>query len=215
MAADVDIVNLALTKLGSQRITTLTDNVKAARSANAIYAITRDSELRAHQWNFATKRVILPALASKPVFGFQLAYELPVDCLKVIQAGDTYPGTPRVLGVVTETGGNDYQIEGTMIVTNRGTSWLPVVPPATPPALRLRYTARITDPNMFDSSFVEAFAMRLAMDLAEDLTQQIDKRKIAQEEYKAAIMTALRANAIELPPDTLPDNTWLLARLPG
>lgn len=208
MPSDVDIVNLALTKLGAQRILTLTDNNKAARSANAIYALERDNELRAHFWNFATVRTTLPTLVETPAFGpYDTMYQLPADpwCLQVIQVGMWAPGSERWLGVTTEA--SAYKIEGRNILTNASLSQSGPMP--------LRYTARITDPNMFDSAFVFAFACRLAMELAEDLTQQSGKRQLAQAEYKAAIVAAMRANAIELPPDPLPDNSWLLSRLPG
>lgn len=208
MASDVDICNLALTKLGAQRILTLTDNNKAARSFNAIYALERDNELRAHFWNFATVRTTLPALVQTPAFGpYDTLYQLPTDpwCLQVIQVGMWAPGSQRWLGVTTEA--SPYKIEGRNILTNASLSQFGPMP--------LRYTARITDPAMFDSAFVMAFACRLAMEMAEDLTQNSGKRQLAQGEYKSAISMAMRANAIELPPDPLPDNGWLLARLPG
>ena len=35
----------------------------------------------------------------------------------------------------------------------------------------------------------------------------------AMTEYKQALMEAVRANALEIPPDFLPDNAWMLARI--
>lgn len=211
MASDVDIVNLALVKLGARRITTLLDNVKEARSANAIYALERDNELRAHIWNFSVARVQLAASPTPPPFGYQLAYPLPNDYLRVIQAGSFYPGAPRTIGITTEDF-SGYKIEGGMVLTNLGASGLSSTAPG---PLNLRYIRKIIDPTQFDSSFVVAFAMRMAMELAEDLTGQAQKRTMAEQEYKAAIASAIMANALELPPDPQPDNTWLLARLPG
>src|ERR1700692_3849259 len=138
MPSDVDIVNVALTLLGQQRITTLNDNVKAARSALAIYEIERDNELRSHLWNFAVKRINLPALTTPPVFGYFAAYQLPDDCIRVIQAGRWAPGSQRWLGVVTSEAA-DWRIEGKTIVSNLVTGWgtsTPVGP------LPLRYVAR-------------------------------------------------------------------------
>ena len=59
MTTDVDIVNAGLIKLGEATITTLADDVKAARLANAIFADQRDVVLRAHPWNFAMARAEL------------------------------------------------------------------------------------------------------------------------------------------------------------
>lgn len=206
MPSDIDICNLALTKLGAMRILSFADNTKAARSLNAIYALERDNELSAHQWNFAIVRTTLPALANAPAFDYTLAYQLPDDCLRVIQVGDTAPGSTRT-DYLTEDGA-DYRIEGKTIVTGGVTA-------AGASPLPLRYIARITDPNMFDAGFIKAFACRLAMEMAEDLTQSSSKRQLAQGEYKEAILSAIRADSIELPPEPLPDNTWVLSRLPS
>ena len=199
MPSDIDICNLALTKLGQQRILSFTDNVKAARSLNAIYAMERDNEIRAHQWSFAMKRTLLPVLVDVPAFGYSHAYQLPDDYLKLIQAGRfspggmgdvISPGSARVLGLVVD--GSDYRIEGQTIVTNF------------PAPLGIRYMRKITDPNLFDACFVKALASRLAMEMCEDLVQVGSKRQLAQQEYKEAIVGAIRANAIEFPPYPIP-----------
>lgn len=88
MASDVQIVNKALVKIGASTITSLTENSKAARSANAIYELTRDAALRDHPWNFAHKRVILASDSEEPAFGWTYAYTMPADFLRVIQWGE-------------------------------------------------------------------------------------------------------------------------------
>ena len=40
--SDVAIANLALTKIGDLRITSLSDNTKPAREVNAVYSMLRD-----------------------------------------------------------------------------------------------------------------------------------------------------------------------------
>jgi hypothetical protein len=59
---------------------------------------------------------------------------------------------------------------------------------------------------------VRALASRLAYELAEDLTQSASKRDQAGADYKAALREAVSANAIEVAPEVLPDNSWLLSR---
>src|SRR6266704_7210343 len=92
MASEVDIVNLAMVQLGQSRITTMLDTSKAAKSANAIFALERDRELRSHIWNFAVKRVQLAASTVRPAFGFQSQYPLPADYLRAIAVGCFAPG---------------------------------------------------------------------------------------------------------------------------
>jgi hypothetical protein len=212
--ADVDIVNIALTMLGEQRVLSIFPpaNTKASKSANAIYAFERDNELRAHRWRFSITRVQLPSLTTPPPFGYSVAYQLPADLLAVIEAGPVQPGTWRMpLGMVTD--GADYAIEGSQILFSY--SYLPSNTPPNPTPLNLRYVKRVENANAFDSCFVVALACRLAVALAEDLTQDAAKKLAAQKDYQQALITAIRANAMEQPPDPLPDNSWLLSRLPG
>jgi hypothetical protein len=95
----------------------------------------------------------------------------------------------------------EYMIEGNLILTN-------IAAP-----LKLRYIARVEDPNQWDVNFREAFASRLAMEICEDLTQSETKFQRAASDYKRAITQAIRTNSIEKPPSTPPDNTWIISRI--
>lgn len=198
MASNVEIVNRALTKLGESRILALTDDTKAARDANSLFAIVRDAELRASRWRFAIKRVVLPALSTAPAFGYDRQFQLPTDCLKALDVGDFYPGVDTSDYIASDTA--EYAIEGNAILTNL----------AAP--LRLRYIARIEDPTLFDASFVEALACKLAIELCESLTDSGSKRQQSWQEYEIAINAAHRANAIERAPTKIADDTWILTR---
>ena len=202
-ASDVAIANLALTKLGADRIIALTDNTKEAREVNAIYELERDNEIRAHFWKFATARTALPALTTPPAFGYNNAFQLPSDYLRVVAVGDFAPGAVDRWFYYTGTDNSEYQIEGQTIVTDF----------AAP--LNLRYMRRITDPTQFDANFVEAFACKLAIELCETLTSSSSKKADCARSYQMAISNALRANAIEQPPEPQTSGTWLMARLPG
>ena len=59
MNSDFEIVNLALVRLGSVRITALSDGSRNALEANSIYTSIRDDELSKHPWKFATRRASL------------------------------------------------------------------------------------------------------------------------------------------------------------
>jgi len=199
MASDVDIVNVALTLLGENRIASLEDDVKAAREAKAIYEVTRDALLAGFTWSFAKTRAQLPALAAAPTFGFDYAYSLPADCLRVILLNEQFVGLDLTdyRGSPTE----EYTIEGRQILTN----W------AAP--LNIRYVKRVEDSTQFASAFVKALGCRLAADLCESLTQSEGKRDRAEQQFKLEIQLAVRANAIELPPQKLADDEWLMSRL--
>ena len=199
MASQVDVVNVALTLLGEQRVISMSDNIKPARDAKAIYDITRDQLLAAYNWSFAKKRARVPALVGAPEFGFSLSYQIPTDCLRLIQIGDSYVG----VDLTDYRGSNtsEYEIEGRSILTNMGSP------------LSIKYVSRVENPGVFAPSFVSAFAAKLAESLAESLTQSDQKKKLATEAFRSAMSNAVRVNAIELAPQKLPDDEWLMSRL--
>jgi hypothetical protein len=200
MASNVEIANSALTKVGSTRITALTDNVKAAREINAIFELRRDYLLRTHNWSFAMTRASLPALDETPAWGYTTLYQLPTDCLRVVQVNDTWV----VPGLADYTSGPDsepYKITGRRIETDIGAP------------LKLRYIKRVTDPAQFDAAFVEVFASDLADQVCEALTQSNTKREATRAVLRQSLLEAIRSNAIELPPEAIPDDSWILSRL--
>lgn len=199
MASQVEIANRALTKIGGQRITSMSDDVEAARVLTSLWDVVRDAELRCRNWNFSIVRASLAALASEPDWGFDVQYQLPSDCLRVIQVDEYFPGVS--LSDYRSSSVAEYQIEGSKILTN-----------LTAP-LKIRYISRIEDTGVWDSSFNEVFACRLAIEACERVTQSNTKRQLAWDEYKQAIKDATRADAIENPPEPLPDDTWVLSRL--
>lgn len=200
MASNVEIANSALTKVGSTRITSLTDNVKAAREINAIFELRRDYLLRTHNWSFAMTRTTLPALDEPPSWGYTTLYQLPTDCMRVVQVNDMWV----VPGLADYTSGPDsepYKITGRRIETDIGAP------------LKLRYIKRVTDPAQFDAAFVEVFASDLADQVCEALTQSNTKREATRAVLRQSLLEAVRSNAIELPPEAIPDDSWILSRL--
>jgi hypothetical protein len=199
MASVIQVANRALTKLGSARITSIDDDVKAARSIKSCFDDVRDDELRSHRWQFAMKRTSLAALSTAPEFGYEYQYQVPTDFLKIDMVDDRFPSAVMDNYIGAEY--LDWALEGNLILTDIGAP------------LKLRYVAQVTDPNGWDPNFREALACRLAAELAEDLTQSNEKRRLAWEEYKRAITQAIRSNAIEKLPVQPPDDAWVIGRL--
>lgn len=192
--SQVQIVNKALVKVGSQRVVAITDDVKQARTMAAIWDMQRDVELAAHAWSFAIKKADLPALAAAPTASvFGKAFQLPTDCLKLVEIGSFwsmyYPSE----------GGEFFERVGSTIECDE----------ASP--LRIRYIRRVTNPGEFGEMFAEALACRLAAEVSLDETESATKRKSAWDEYAYAIKEARRANAIEKPPQRPVPDTWELA----
>ena len=206
MASDVDICNLALVKLGAQPIPSLTSNDPKAAVLNRVYPLLRDKLLRVWRWNFTRVYTELPALTDSPPFEYSYAYQLPSDYLR-LELADVSDGTSQAVGMPAASIGDwnfnrnqDYRIVGRQIWSN------------VPPPLRIQYAAQITDPTQFDAAFVESFACYIAWQLCEQLTGSSQKRQMAQQEYMVSIREARMTNAVELPPETLPDDTFMQSR---
>ncbi len=185
MPSEVDICNLALQRLGATTITTLTDDSTAARECNRVYSHARDSELRAHPWNFARKRESLAASSTDPAFGYAKQYPLPSDFLRILPTREQL----------------DFQIESGNILTDDGAP------------LEIVYIYRVTDPNDFDQLFVDLLVARIARDLSEKITQSKGKIELAQSLYLEMRKEARRINAFERPALEGPQDTWITARL--
>jgi hypothetical protein len=199
MASQVEIANRALTKLGAARIISFGDDNKQARAVQSMFTIVRDAELRAHVWSFAVKRSSLAALVSTPDWGFEYEYELPSDCLRLLQVNDFFQG-PSMDDYRNQSTA-EYMLESNKILTNY----------AAP--LKIRYIKREQDTAQWDSTFVEAVACRLAAEMAEDLTQSNQKKDAAWKEYDQALMAAIRSGAVEQQHQDMPDDSWVLSRI--
>lgn len=211
MTSKIAVANRALTKLGADRITSLADNTKEARTVSQMFDTVRDDELRARAWSFSKTRVQLSADVAAPVFGYEFAYTLPFDCLRIWEVNETFWNGPD-LADYRSPGWKPYTVEGRKILTSavdRDTLT------GTPGPLRLVYLKQIEDTTQWDANFVEAFACRLAAEMCEDLTQSTTRRQLAWEEYDQSIKKARRAQAIELPPEYIADDSWMLSRLRG
>ena len=145
MAADIDIINAALSKLGEQAILAVTDQSPPGRLANRTYTDIRDALLRENSWTFAVKRAALSASAAAPVWGFARKFNLPSNCLRLIE--------------IDNDADEEWQREGSTIVTDM-----------TAP-LNIRYISSDVSVDEMDSTFRDALAARLAMEWAEPLAQ--------------------------------------------
>lgn len=146
------------------------------------------------------KRAILSALSEAPDWGYSLQYQLPSDCLRVVQVNDFYviPGFGDFIGAGPDE--EPYKIEGGKILTD-----------FTAP-LKIRYLRRITNSGDFDACFVEVFAYDLAFEACEAITQSTTKKESLRQGKREEILDAIRANSIELPPQVVADDAWIASR---
>lgn len=203
MASQVDVFNRALVIIGEKRVSSPSEDTKAARELSAIWDTTREGLLRAYRWSFAMKRAQLAPLATPPAWGFSLQFPLPSDFLRLDQAGDFFVG----LSTADYVGASEaaYAIE-------RSTSGRVILTDMQNP-LNIRYVSNVTVPTEFDPLFTEALAAKLGLDAGAALTDSSSKVEKAERAFERAIAAAIRVNAIERPPETQPDGAWVAARL--
>ncbi len=154
------IVNLALTRLGTERIADITDNNKRAKLMSDIYDMLRRKLIRHARWNFALKRAQLAKLASTPAFGFEFEYQLPADYIEIWDVGDSsgvfrnlHPGCEGFLRL-----GQDYVIEDGKLLTDEG-------------SIFVLYSYDNTDTSKYTDTFIESFALSLAHKACYSITQ--------------------------------------------
>ncbi len=147
MADETTICNLALGRIGDERIMSMDEASQSAIYCKLFYSHTRDEVLRSHPWNFAMTRVSLTAIADAPAFGWDLQYQLPNDFLRLVQFNGWETWEPLDL----------YEIEGDRLLTDETTA-------------QLKYIAKVTDSSQFDPIFTEALSLKLASKLSRPLT---------------------------------------------
>jgi hypothetical protein len=180
----VGICNSALLKLGSERISSLSDDNKRAIACNERWEVVRDEVLMDHPWNFALKRAELSEDATAPTWGFDSRYPLPADCLRVLKTeDDDYGRVP-------------WKVEGRYILTD-----------AT--EMKILYIAQITDPTYYTPKFAEVAALRLAADLAYHLAQSITLAQEILNVYRLMLADARMTDAQEGTPDDFNADYWI------
>jgi hypothetical protein len=193
VTSEVDICNIGLSRLGNGlQISSLTENIKAARLCNLNYTTIRDAALRAHPWNFAIRRAVLAQDATAPAFEFSYRYALPDEpayCLKIIRTSMEADGYP-----------DDYRIEGRFLLSNEG-------------SVSIEYIARITDVAQYDSQFVDVLAQMIAAELCAPLTENATMTKMLWDIYKAKLPESRTSDAQEGTPRSFIADAWISARI--
>lgn len=168
---DTNVCNMALVELGANTITSLTDGSENAVRCNAIFGVTRDATLEAHDWSFARKRESLTKLAQAPVFEFDNAFQLPNDCLKPLYTDDDlsdgwpYRVPPSVQSVWVSLEHKRWQIEeGRRLLSDRE-------------SVDLIFTARQDSPDNWTRMFMETVVAHLAFRLAYPITRSIQAKR--------------------------------------
>lgn len=199
MSNKTEVINRALVKIGANTIASPDEASEQARKALLIFETVAQTELRKQAWSFAKKRTTLAPLAV-PTGGddFKASFNLPSDCLRLITLNGSW-----VFNSIREANNGlppYYAIEGRTLQANDATAKIVYVSDVTGAVAR------------WDAAFVEAFACRLAVELVQSINKNMQLKQSLKQDYMEALKEAKRTNAIELPPQVIADDSWVLAR---
>lgn len=181
----VKICNMALDKIGANRISSLSDTDRTSVLCNDVYERARDELLYSHPWNFAITRASLSADAATPDWEYSNQYTLPNDCLRVIRLEYT---------------NYDYRVEGRKIVTDQGAP------------LKIIYIKQETDVTVFTPGFTELLALKIAIDLGYNFTANASLIQGLIDQFRRKKAEVKQHDAQEGNPRELEADTWSSGR---
>ena len=193
MSSDTDIANRAMRLLKANRITSLTDGSNNANAANDVFTEVRDDLLRAHAWNFATKRQKLAQSSTAPTFEFDNAYPLPSDWIRTVSVHDNDAGAGTVLYREEEV--DDQGV----ILSSADELWI-------------RYVYRVTDPNRMAADFRTAFAFELALAIPGVSNLSAAREDKLEKRATRRLRRAKHSDAVGSVPERRPVGSWVTSR---
>lgn len=174
MASEVDICNLALSRVGDTAIVVAInppDGSAQARHCSRFYPIARDSILEMHNWGFITRRVSLtPATVPVTTPEWLYAYSPPANYLSVLGVFDPQ-ASDDVVFPIAQYHNASCDSTGTSVITPKNfvlesdNNGNPIIYTNQENATAI-VTFRVTDTSKFPPLFVEAFSWLLASYLA-------------------------------------------------
>jgi hypothetical protein len=194
----IDICNQALLKVGADAIASLDTSassdegtIQTARLCNIFYDQALDETMRIYPWNCCTARTIPNKLTEVPAFGYDNAFQLPNDCMRVINVFDD-PGQ-NLSGIV-------WVVEGSTILCDYD-------------VIYLKYVKRPTNVGVLDALAIRALICNLALKLAIPL--QLDDKQasmILQELEQIVLPSARSIDTFENKELLLEESNWIVSR---
>jgi hypothetical protein len=182
----VEICNLALIKIGSEPILTLSDDSQRARLCNMVYESKKKELLRSHPWHFAKKRIALSKTLDEPLFDYAYYFNLPNDCIRVLDV-DLDPSEAWAL-----------EDEKRLL--------------ANTDPINILYVKDENDVTKFDDSFVQVLAWAIAMEISFSLNQSAEVSTRIENGYKESLRSARTYNAQTGSNPSVYAGEWLNAR---
>lgn len=200
MLSRTQVINNGLRLISANLIADPDEDTESARQAKGVYDQIVRSELEAHAWYFAKTQAAIPERAIAPLFKFAHAYTLPADFVRLVELDGRW-----MFSAIREVDANPvplHEIHGRAIFTD-----------LTAP-LNIAYLRDLSgDPTLWSPLFANVVSTALAVALAMTLTKSEGMVALVERMYQKEVKRAKQSNAIQMPPQNIPDNSWVLARL--
>jgi len=168
MSSIVQICNLALTRIGADTITSLTDGTREANLCNTLYDDIAEEVMSEGEWTSCTFRATLNQTTNTPVYDYSYEYQLPTN--------------PRLLKIITiqnEIDENlDYSIEEDKLLTDDS-------------VVKIKYIGFVEDSASYGPYLKKAIVSRMAYELAYTLTGSVSVSDRLYRKYEDDLRTAL------------------------
>lgn len=172
--------------VGADEINSFSDNTFEAKLASSVYTETKETLLQYYPWRFSLKQTDLGgALAASPEFKWDYQYQLPSDCLRLVQL----------------QGESDYELYNRQIYTN--------VKPC-----KIVYQRNLNE-SEFPSYFIRALNFHLAKIFAMSLQEDINKMQIFDRAADKETARARQLDAQQQPNQKIPDIAFTALNVRG
>lgn len=191
-----DIINLALSNLGQDIVSSGEQDTATARTANLMYDFVRRNLLRAHDWTFALRTAELAQSDTESPFDNKpYVYAQPADALFIKKI--IYSGVPQKVTLLHQ------------LFTNSNNEKLIACPFEASGAL---YVKDEDNATLFDPAFVACFALLLAAELAVPLTGDTNLAQLMLAKYQSKLDEARISNKVEQHEKATDTSVFLEAR---
>jgi len=178
VASSTQIANLALARIGQERIENIaSDDSAAARWANTFYGIARDYVTELTLWRHAKRTATLAETTNTRENDYDYAYTRPSDCLSFRYVLPAY-------GAFNPQDPIRFESEGEVIFTSEYQA-------------RGVYVVQETDVTKFPPSFTDAVAWYLAHLLVTPLRQSADFLQLTTQGFERAVSAAIARGEAE------------------
>jgi hypothetical protein len=164
------ICNYALAEVAQQRITSIDDATETARLCKLHLPQTIQEVLRSGKWKCAREEAELAELSDAPLFGWEHAFQLPTDFIRIVSLNDIDPDD------VEEP---LFEIRGTALYTDEESASLVYV--------KDLYSANV---GLMDPLLCKAVYLDLAAKLAWPLQQSRTLKEVLEAKAEQALRVA-------------------------